>query len=515
MTTNISCLNFYKGKSLLVSGCTGFVAKVILEKILRVLEVKRVYVLVRAKKGQSVTERFNKEIINSQCFDRIRKQKGADFQNFIEQVVKPVDGDLIKPHLGLSKEVTQELIENVNIIINSAASVDFNSPIKVALEINYYGVQKVLELAKQCKHLENFIHVSTAYVNSDKFGFIEEKIYHPQKDVESFVSILYRSSQNFDEKQQKLALDKFPNTYTFTKNLAEQMLAQLRPPNMQITIVRPTIVGCSFRDPIPGWIDNLVGGAAVIFFAGIGLVKIYKGKENLITDQVPVDFVSDMILVAGAYEANKNNFQIYHCGTSARNPAPWKVTKDTCFEYWNANPPSVKVSPCTIEINNNLCYYRYMNFKRKMGALALKTFADTFGNPSQKKNAGRYLKVIDKADTINKTFKHFNRNEWVFSQENVLQLMNCLSRDEQGIFLLDVTEMEWRSYMMTFHYGLQKFILKENVQPPVDEEPTDLLRSWKSGNFTDLKWIVEKQKLPVENKNYTMNGLFNRQRAKL
>lgn len=91
------------------------------------------------------------------------------------------------------------------------------------------------------------------------------------------------------------------------------------------------------------------------------------------------------------------------------------MTKDTCVEYWNANPPSVKVSPCTIEINNNLCYYRYMNFKRKMGALALKAFADTFGNSTQKKNADRYLKVIDKADTINKTFKHFNRNEWVFS----------------------------------------------------------------------------------------------------
>jgi thioester reductase-like protein len=64
----------------------------------------------------------------------------------------------------------QEIVENVNIIINSAASVDFNSPIKVALEINYYGVQKVLELAEECKNLENFVHVSTAYVNSDKLG---------------------------------------------------------------------------------------------------------------------------------------------------------------------------------------------------------------------------------------------------------------------------------------------------------------------------------------------------------
>ena len=65
MTTNISCLNFYKGKSLLITGCTGFVAKVVLEKVLRVLDVKAVYVLVRSKKGQSVEERFHKEIINS------------------------------------------------------------------------------------------------------------------------------------------------------------------------------------------------------------------------------------------------------------------------------------------------------------------------------------------------------------------------------------------------------------------------------------------------------------------
>lgn len=48
---NVSCLNFYKGKSLLITGCTGFEAKVILEKVLRVLEVRKVYVLVRSKKG--------------------------------------------------------------------------------------------------------------------------------------------------------------------------------------------------------------------------------------------------------------------------------------------------------------------------------------------------------------------------------------------------------------------------------------------------------------------------------
>lgn len=194
----------------------------------------------------------------------------------------------------------------------------------------------------------------------------------------------------------------------------------------------------------PNQIDNLVGGAAVIFFAGIGMVRIYKGNGNLICDQVPVDFVCDTILVAGAYEANKQNYSIYHSGTSARNPSIWKLTKDTCNEYWRANAPSVKVEPCNVEINNNLCYYRVMNLRRKAVALLFKKYTDLFGNAKSQKNAERYLKVIDKADQVNRTFKHFNRNEWVFSQENILPLINNLAKEEQQIFLLDVTEIEWR-----------------------------------------------------------------------
>ena len=62
------------------------------------------------------------------------------------------------------------LIEKVHVVINCAASVDFNAPLHEALEINYFGTQRMFELACQVRHLENFVHVSTAYVNSDKFG---------------------------------------------------------------------------------------------------------------------------------------------------------------------------------------------------------------------------------------------------------------------------------------------------------------------------------------------------------
>lgn len=35
----------------------------------------------------------------------------------------------------------------------------------------------MLDLAKECDHLMTFTHVSTAYVNCNRQGFVEEKIY--------------------------------------------------------------------------------------------------------------------------------------------------------------------------------------------------------------------------------------------------------------------------------------------------------------------------------------------------
>jgi len=50
--------DFYRDKVLLVTGCTGFVGKVVLEKILRSLpDVKRIYITVRAKRGTTPLER--------------------------------------------------------------------------------------------------------------------------------------------------------------------------------------------------------------------------------------------------------------------------------------------------------------------------------------------------------------------------------------------------------------------------------------------------------------------------
>jgi len=60
------------------------------------------------------------------------------------------------------------IIDNVNVIINSAASVNFDDPLQDGLKINYFGATRVLDLAKECKNLKIFTHVSTAYVNCNR-----------------------------------------------------------------------------------------------------------------------------------------------------------------------------------------------------------------------------------------------------------------------------------------------------------------------------------------------------------
>ncbi len=56
-----SVTEFYQGKNVLVSGTTGFLGKVILEKMMRCFpQIGCLYVLIRVKKGENIKERFSK-----------------------------------------------------------------------------------------------------------------------------------------------------------------------------------------------------------------------------------------------------------------------------------------------------------------------------------------------------------------------------------------------------------------------------------------------------------------------
>lgn len=56
----------YKNSTILVTGGNGFMGSILVEKLLRCFDIKRIFVLMRAKNNQSVEERsrtfFDKEV---------------------------------------------------------------------------------------------------------------------------------------------------------------------------------------------------------------------------------------------------------------------------------------------------------------------------------------------------------------------------------------------------------------------------------------------------------------------
>ena len=90
------------GKHVLVTGVTGFVGKVLLEKLLRCNpEIARLYVLIRERKQKKGREekylaatRFEKEVSGSPIFDRLRREiKNGEWSGFENERVRVTNFD--------------------------------------------------------------------------------------------------------------------------------------------------------------------------------------------------------------------------------------------------------------------------------------------------------------------------------------------------------------------------------------------------------------------------------------
>lgn len=72
------------------------------------------------------------------------------------------------------------------------------------------------------KQLKSFIHVSTLYSHCNK-SYIEEKIYGNCLNYQDLIA-LTQTMKSFDlEKLKEILLQNLPNTYMFTKQVAEDL----------------------------------------------------------------------------------------------------------------------------------------------------------------------------------------------------------------------------------------------------------------------------------------------------
>lgn len=61
---------------------------------------------------------------------------------------------------------------------------------------------------------------------------------------------------------------KLPNSYTLTKHMCEDLLAELHCREFPVAILRPSIIGAIARAPVPGYFGNAAGlTSATLAFA--------------------------------------------------------------------------------------------------------------------------------------------------------------------------------------------------------------------------------------------------------
>lgn len=90
--------------------------------------------------------------------------------------------------------------------------------------------------------------MSTAYANCNRSD-VAEMIYPPPIQPSKLLDASeWMDDQVFDVLTNKIINDR-PNTYTFTKALAEYIVSQ-EGKDLPLAIIRPSIVGSSWREPI-------------------------------------------------------------------------------------------------------------------------------------------------------------------------------------------------------------------------------------------------------------------------
>jgi len=153
------------GQSLLITGSTGFLAKVFVEKLLRsVASIRSCYLLVRSRTGGlSAAERVRRTVLRSRAFDRLRASLGDGFEALCAEKIHVVEGDLTRVRFGLSPEAYDELAGKITRVVNSAATVTFDEQLDLAIQLNTRGPARLLQFAKDCGNVP-FMHVSTCYV---------------------------------------------------------------------------------------------------------------------------------------------------------------------------------------------------------------------------------------------------------------------------------------------------------------------------------------------------------------
>ena len=499
------------GKRVMLIGVTGFIGKVWLANTLLDLpEVGKLYLLIRRQKSSPAQKRFEKTIEGSPVFDPLFEKYGDRLGALLAEKIEVVEGDVSLPDIGMDPEVAARLRQDLDLIINSSGLTDFNPDLRDALAVNVDSTHHLIEFIRASDHAA-LLHLSTCYVAGQRDGRVSERVrmnYTPAhlKDfdsekewrrlhdlVESAEARVEGPEVTGELKKQALgkehaakglsghALENqirknkvrwlknylteegtrranelgWPNTYTFTKSLAESLIAKYGA-GLPIAIVRPAIVETSVSKPFRGWNEGINTSASLSYLLGTAFRQLPSNERKRL-DIIPVDAVCAGITLIGAALVERRHDPMYQLATSVTNPCDMGRSIELTslghrrhyraqegLEYW------LRLRMDAIPVSKE----RYQRMSAPAQRMIIQSIQRVMAPlPSaMKKPLAKTERNLERVEKLVGLFEPFIlHNEHDFVADNVEKLSQALTPEEREIFGYDTTGLDWWEYWINIH----------------------------------------------------------------
>jgi alcohol-forming fatty acyl-CoA reductase len=495
------------GKHVLLIGFTGFIGKVWLAKILEECpDIAKVHLLIRRQRSTTGQRRFERIAAESPLFENLHLRYGDDFNAFLTDKTEVIEGDITRPGLGIEPETFKRLKSKLDLVINSSGLTDFNPDLRQALSINIEGTLHLIDFLRQCDRAA-MLHLSTCFVVGYRDGRIAETLtpdYTPKgvagfdarteyeslrqlaREIESRAESALVTEQlrqqvlskgrklsateleaQIRKRRQRWTRDElieagmsrgrelgWPNTYTFTKGIAESLIASIAA-DLPIAIVRPSIVETSTHDPFEGWNEGVNTSAPISYLLGTFFRQMpTNGKKCL--DIIPVDLVCrGMSLIAAALIERRHEL-IYQLATSATNPCDMRRTIELTGlahrKHYRAQDDFNKRLLAyfdTIPVSKER-YQQLSAPRQKQIVQALQRILSPL--PMMRSPLVRRERDLDRVEKIIELYEPFIlHNEYVFEARNVEMLSAALPEEERAAFGYDASYIDWWDYWINIH----------------------------------------------------------------
>lgn len=490
MGMGLGIVDFLREKNLLITGATGFLAKVLIEKILRMQpDVGKIFLIIRANESNSALNRLMNEVLNTDLFNGLREIHGNEFQDFLLKKLVPVAGDMTKENLGIEKDMVDVLRKEVDIIVSSGATTTFDERYDVALETNTKGIIRLLEFGKCCEKSQLFLHISTAYVNGQREGRSLEEPFEmgysisreksasaPALDVQGEFHLANKALEDFEnefsnlescklkkakiaQRMKDLGMERakafgWQDTYAFTKAMAEMLICN-HTKELPVVIVRPSIVESTYAQPFPGWIEGHRMIDPIVIHYGKGQLSRFLADPDTVLDLIPVDMVVNATLAAMAKHAGNCGLKVYHVASSVVNPLTVRECFKIIFEHFKCNPYiDGKGNPVKL-LKQLTCVNTMENYGQALEA-AISSRNNIAG---LSKSSTKYM--LEHLNQLAKIYEPYAFYKGRFDISNSEKLFQELSADERENFGFDVKNIVWKNYIGNIHIpGFREYVLK-------------------------------------------------------